>query len=300
MKHEHWEEDLQAVARSLAYPSTPDVRSAVAAQLSESNRSRQMLPRRMSRPTSSRRISLHPVWSVVVMLMILIGGLWSVPQVRAAVREWLQIGAVRIWLVEPTPTATLPAAAPPAVTPVATPISPTVAAILTEQPTATPAASVLELWGEQTLDEAQTMVNFPIRLPTYPPDLGSPDHVFVQQMNGDFVVLVWTDPNDPTSVEQVLYQIEPAVGLNKGGPIQLRETTVHGQPAAWVMRNHYLRTEDGNFSTVRGIGQDVLLWTEIVDGQEITYRLETDLSEEEAVRVAESLKDFSHNPPDDE
>lgn len=297
MKHEHWEENLPTVASALAYPPTPDVRGAVASELTKSNRSRRLSMGPLATPprASLQRRSLRPVWVAVITLMVLIGGLWSVPQVRAGVREWLQIGAVRIWLVEPTPTAALPT-----VTPAATPISPTVAAILTEQPTATPAASVLDLWGEQTLDEAQTMVNFPIRLPTYPPDLGNPDHVFVQQMNGDFVVLVWTRPNDPTSVEQVLYQIEPAVGLNKGGPIQLRETTVHGEPAAWIMRNHYLRTEDGNFSTVRGIGQDVLLWTEIVDGQELTYRLETDLSEEDAVRVAESLDEVPHHPPDDE
>ena len=55
-------------------------------------------------------------------------------------------------------------------------------------------ASILDLKGKTSLPAARARVDFPIRLPTYPPDLGSPDGVFLQDINGAVVVLVWLTP----------------------------------------------------------------------------------------------------------
>ena len=261
------EKRLVQAGRDFAYPPTPDITQAVAEKLN----------------ADAHRGHLRPrlVWATALASVLLISGLMAVPTTRAAIAEWIQVGAVRIWLVDPTLTRLPPTETPSATTvwPAATPI-----------PTAIPLASVLDLWGKQTLAEAQTQVDFPIRLPTYPPDLGEPDHVFLQRTNGFFVVLVWTNADEPTQIRQVLYQIGPGVGIAKGGPLVLRETVVHGRPASWVAGQHLLFDRDRHFGQVRSIGQDVLLWTEMVNEQEITYRLETGLSEEKTIQIAESLR----------
>lgn len=250
-----WEEHLKAVARTFPYPPTPDLAGAV----------QQRLAHRGALPRGFRL--LRPTLAFLLALIMLLAGLWVVPSVRAALLEWLQIGAVRIWLVEPTPN---PTSAP--------------------QPIPTPLVSLFDLAGATTLTEAQQQAGFPLRLPTYPADLGAPDHVFVQQTNGWFVVLLWMEPTDRQQVRLVLYEVGPGVGLEKGMPTVLRETLVKGQPAIWIEGTHYLKQVNGDWGMVRFIDQEVLVWREAVDGQEITYRLETALPEAQAIAIAESLR----------
>lgn len=250
-----WEEQIRAVARTFPYPPTPDLADAVQQRLAH----RAALPRRVGQ--------LRPVLAFLLALIILLTGLLVVPTVRAALLEWLQIGAVRIWLVEPTPN---PTSAP--------------------QPTPTPLASLFDLAGATTLAAAQQQAGFPLRLPTYPANLGAPDHVFVQQTNGWFVVLLWMEPTDPQQVRLVLYEVGPGVGLEKGMPTTLRETLVKGQAAIWIEGTHYLKQVSGDWAIVRFIDQEVLVWREVIGGQEITYRLETALPEAQALTIAESLR----------
>lgn len=257
-----WEQRITRAGADFVYPDTPDIAAAVATRLAGEKKSRPPLPK--------TRLALAAVMGMSILALVLI----SSPGARAAIIEFFQIGAVRIWLVEPTLTPERTREAP----------------LSGQIPTQEPLASVLDLSGETTLDEAQKRVGFPLRLPSYPPDLGAPQHVFVQRTNRPLVVLVWTYVDDPERVRMVMYQIGPDTGIEKGGPMVLRETTVHGRPAAWISGIHYLETASRVWGHVRAIGQDVLLWSEEVDEQEITYRLETDLSEAEAVRVAESLR----------
>ena len=208
----------------------------------------------------------------------------AIPPVRAAVLEFLRIGAIQINLVEPTatpaPTSTpIPAAA----------AKPTAAPSPTPRPSATPAQSVLDLYGETTLDKAQAAFPAPIRLPTYPDDLGLPDHVFLQDLDGPVVVLVWMDRDEPSRVRLSLHILAPGTFALKGRPTTLRETTVHGNPALWTTGPYMLqfrRGAVGDYDARRLVQGNVLLWTE----GRYTYRLETDLSMDEAVKVAESLK----------
>jgi hypothetical protein len=407
----HWEDRVQRVARTFVYPPTPDLVDAVQRRLIE----------RRSAPDTFRR--LRPAWAIGLAVVLLLAGLLTVPPVRAAIREWLQIGAVRIWLVEPTPTASSLAPAPPTIpTPLtslfdlagATTLAdaqskatfplrlPTYPADLgdpdgvffqelggdavifvwldaaqpararlslhilgpntfaekgnstrleqttvngqpafwTEGPymlayrrgtaadldmrrlieghvliwregdltyrleTDLPlpeAARVAEslvtipppalnLTGKTTLAKAQAQLDFPMRLPTQPADLGAPDHIFVQETNGRFAVLVWMEPADPQRVRLVLYEIGPGVGIAKGPPPVLRETLVNGRAAAWLEGSHYLEHVNGDWGITRFIDQDVLVWSELVEGKELTYRLETALSEAQAIAIAESLQ----------
>lgn len=408
-----WEARVHTIARRFAYPPTPALADAVQQRLTE--------------PAArfSQRQWLRPVLAFGLVLALLIAGLLAVPPVRAAIAEWLQIGAVRIWLVTPTPA---PLPLPPAPSPQPTPtllptlfdlagattlaaaqqqvdfpvrlptypadlgapdgvyyqdlggpalvlvwldpaqptrarlslhiLGPTVfaekgnvgrveqttvngqPALWTEGPyllayrrgnaidwdiqrlveghvllwtadqltyrleTSTSLAEAvriaeslvalpppaLNFAGKMTLAKAQTQVSFPIRLPTYPATLGEPDHVYVQQTNGWFVVLIWMEPNDPQRVELILYELGPGVGLSKSPPPVLRSTQVHQRPAVWIEGIHYLEHAINGWNAVRIIDQDVLVWHEDVDGEEITYRLETTLTEAQGVQIAESMR----------
>jgi hypothetical protein len=147
----------------------------------------------------------------------------------------------------------------------------------------------LDLAGATTLAEAQAQVNFSIRLPVYPEDLGQPDRVFFQRIGGPAVVLVWLDDTQPDRVRLSLHQLGPGTFAEKGNPGQVQETTVNGQRAIWAEGPYVLQFRQGrrvDFDLRRLVEGRVLIW---VEGQ-ITYRLESSLSMEEAVRVAESLR----------
>jgi hypothetical protein len=216
----------------------------------------------------------------VLVVLLILGGLLAVPQVRAALVEYLQIGAVRIFLIEPTLTPTpTPAPASSEERPV----------IVTLQPTPTPLASLLDLAGETTLAKAEERAGFAVRLPTYPANLGLPERVFLQDMHGSVVVLVWLDPTQPGRVRLSLHELGPGTFAQKGEPSVIQETNINGQRALWTTGPYILQIRRGSqieYDLRRLVEGHVLLWGE----GETTYRLETDLPLEEAVKVAESLR----------
>lgn len=269
-QNDQWEARVQHLAHRFTYPPTPDIASSVKEQLNVEKSRHQSA--RLSRDQISRQLA----WAATVVLLIL-AGLLAVPQVRAAVVEFLQIGAIRIFLAEPTATATVPPRQ------LATPSG------QPPRPSATPIASLLDLAGATTLAEAEQQAGFTVRLPTYPQDLGTPDQVFLQNLGGPVVVLIWLDPNDPERVRLSLHQLGPNTFAEKGDPGAIQETTVHGQPALWTEGPYLLQFRRGSqvdYDMRRLVTGHVLIWAE----NEITYRLETDLPLEEAVQVAESLQ----------
>jgi hypothetical protein len=138
-----------------------------------------------------------------------------------------------------------------------------------------------------TLDEARQTVNYSILLPSYPPDLGQPDRVFIQEAEGDMTILVWIDPQDPTQVLMSLHMIPPTSwAVDKMDPARIEETTVNGQRAIWAVGPYPLRFSNGNLDFVRLVDGHVLIWAQ----GNITYRLETILDLDEAIKVAESLE----------
>jgi hypothetical protein len=251
---QQWETRLRQAGRHLPYPATPDLTGAV----------REQLVRDVARPAVYRR---RLAWAALIVLALLVG-LMAVPQVRARVLEVLRLGGVEI-ILEPTPAATL---RPGTRTPAA--------------PTQPPLASVLDLSGETTLDEAQTELSFPIRLPTHPADLGPPDRVFLQDLGGPAAVLVWLDDEHPGRVRLSLQQLGPGALVWKLEPEAIEETTVNGERALWAEGPYLLKTQRGDLEQRRLVQGHVLVWNE----GEITYRLETDLPLEEGVRIAESLR----------
>jgi hypothetical protein len=265
---------LRQVADTFSYPPSPDIASAV----------RWRLEHAPTRPAQFRR---YLAWGVVIALVIL-AGLMAVPQVRAAVFEILRIGAVRIVPVAPTPLVTpaVPTSAPASVAPIPTPLNKTQA---TPSPSPTPLSSVLDLAGETTLAEARAKVSFPIRLPAYPADLGAPDHVFLQDLGGPMVVLVWMDGTQPGRVRMSLHELGPGTFAEKVQPPVIEATTINGQPAVWTEGPYLLQFLRGGqvvYETQRLVEGHTLVWTQ---GQ-VTYRLESDLTLTEAARIAAALK----------
>lgn len=258
-----WEEQLQTLVRTFPYPPTPDLAGAVERHLAGQ-------PARRWATTAALRF-LQPAWGAFLVLLLLLAVLLTVPPVRAALQEWLQIGAVRIWLVEPTATPT-----PQPKTP-------------TPRPTATPIASLFDLAGATTLAEAQQKAGFPLRLPSYPTALGQPEGVFYQDIGGSAVVLLWLDRKQPTRAKLSLHILGPNTFAEKGNATRLAQTTVNGQPAFWTEGPYmlvYHRGTTTDYDIRRLVAGHVLIWTE----GDLTYRLETDESMAAAIRIAESLR----------
>lgn len=209
---------------------------------------------------------------LALILMLLLS---AVPSVRAGVLAFLRIGTVSVALSPTVPSLTAPTAAPTASAP------PT--------PTVAPLTTVLDLAGETTFADAQRRATFPIRLPSYPPDLGLPDKVFFQDLGGPAVVLVWMDPAQPSKVRFSLHQLSATTFAQKGEPVAIAQTQVNGRAALWTDGPYMLEYVRGNqapYGARRIVNGHVLLW----EDQGVTYRLETELTLAEAVRIAESLR----------
>ncbi|MCB0083606.1 MAG: hypothetical protein KDE47_21855 [Caldilineaceae bacterium] len=257
-----WEQTVARRAATLAYPPTPDIAAEVA--------------RRLEQPSARHRhFALRPAWAGLLALLAILAGLLLAPPIRAAIMTFLQIGAVRIELSEPTV-----ASQPTLSTPV-------------PKPTTTPQflESWLDLSGEVSLAEARAQLGIPLRLPTYPGGLGEPDRVYVQKVggSGSFVLFIWLESAQRQQPRLTLMQMEPNAFVTKGEPEEIVETMVHGQRALWTTGPYGLVYKSRGIQFVRLIDGHVLIWTEQVGEQEITFRLESGLSMAEAVRVAESL-----------
>lgn len=254
LERELSENQLRSIAKGLDYPRTPNIAGSVMTRLRASNR-----PRFLSRKLA---------WSLT-MIVVLFSSLMLIPPVRAAVVEFIQIGIVRIF---PRPTES-----PIDTIGTATPALPSKPLLL----------SLSRIAGETTLADAQERVGYSILLPSYPAELGLPDHVFLQDADGVMTILVWLDPADSDRVLMSLHFIpEGSWGYEKSEPRTIEETDVNGQRAIWAVGPYPLRLVDDNLDFTRLIDGNVLIWAE----GELTYRLETNQTLEEAIKTAESLE----------
>jgi hypothetical protein len=276
MMYEGLDRRLQREALQFEFPPTPDVASAIRGRLGA--RPPRALP------------TLSPARALLVLALAFAAVLLAVPSVRATVFEALQVGVVRILLGEPeaeqvATTATpaggvLDAASTPAgEAPEDSSLGPPVTQV--PQP-----SSLDELAGETSLEEAQRLAGFEIRLPAYPPDLGAPDRVFYQPI-GPTVILVWADPGGLKRPRLSLFILGKTVLLDKAEPTVLERTEVGGELAYWAEGPYMLAIRGERDLKLRYLVQGhVLIWAE----GGLTYRLESGLLLEEALRIAESLQ----------
>jgi hypothetical protein len=250
-------EQLEAGLRELAAALPYPPTPDLAARLRE---------RPATRPQARRRLRL------ALGLLAALLALLAVPQVRAAVARAIQLGAISIRFEEPTP-------AP------AEPLPPT------------PIASLLDLAGETTLEQAAQSLPYPIRLPSYPAQLGPPDRAFLQVFDRSrtMLVLIWLDPQQPDGIGMSLTMLDSSALADKGFVVKtgseiLQEVRVGGERALWLRGPHFLEIRRGDgqsgYDLRRLVEGEVLIWTE----GDLTYRLESHLALAEAIRVAESLR----------
>jgi hypothetical protein len=271
---ERLESQLRRAGQDFEYPRTPEA-AVLIGRRGGVNR----------RVHSERRLQpqgrVRPVWVAALVALALLVSALSMPRVRAAVAEFLQIGVVRIFQTAPTDLPPRPT--PP---PTALPASPAAAGTTApEFPMDLIPSDRLD--GATTLEAAQRAVPFPVRLPAYPPDLGAPDGVYLQEMDGAMLVLVWNDRAQPERPALSLNMIEPGSwAITKVQPLVVTETSVDGRPAVWAVGPYLLQLKNQNLEIGRLIDGNVLIWEQ--DG--VTYRLETALPLEEAIKIAESLE----------
>ena len=248
------ESNLREIAAQFVYPPTPDIAAHERRRLTAGQPV-------VGRPVANRPARL--LAGAVATLLLLLAVALLVPQTRAALLEFLNIGAIRILVDEEPPT-----------------------------PAPIPERTLLDVAGATTLAEASSSAEFEVLLPTYPADLGPPDRVYVQQVEAaendeQVVILTWLDPSRPDEAWLSLYQIAvPFYGIKQATVDIINETRVNGQQAFWVAGPHRLQLPDGGYRDWFFVPGNVLIWT---DGQ-MTYRLESGMSMEEAVRIAESLE----------
>ncbi|MBZ0303740.1 MAG: hypothetical protein K8J31_28630 [Anaerolineae bacterium] len=201
----------------------------------------------------ARRRSLRLAWAGA--LLTVLAAVVLIAPLRAAVMEWLRIGVITIGIGEaPTLTPALP--------------------------------TLLNLFGETTMAEAQAAAGFPLRQPA---DFGPPDRVYQQSADGRAFVLVWLE--DPVARRPAisLYQFaadSPAYGKMLS---IAANTQVHDAPAIWTDVPHLLQYQgiSGVFTQRAFLVEGhVLIWAEAG----VTYRLESTLTEAETVAIAESLR----------
>ncbi len=274
---EKLENALIRAGKSIAYPETPPLAARVRAEL---------------HPKPRRALGL-PRWALTALaaMVIAVALLVAFPAARDALAQILGLRTIRIIFV--TPTRPLPPTAPPSTTgerrrgegtPTATP-----------PPTHTPAPRTQ--CCETTLADARAQAKFKILLPLTP----KPSRVFVQDTSSFLsgsqqIIFVFGDPSAPTftlyEATNVLYgKLLAVYGTGGEGGTIISETAVSGNRALWLSgAPHILVYLDANgqpqFATERTVNANTLGW----EAGNVTYRLETSASEEEAIRFAESLR----------
>lgn len=218
-----FEQHIQHIAQNLPYPPTPPLRKGVA----------------------RRQPAYRLRYAVVALLIMGFSGL-LIPDIRAAIVDFLNIGAVTIYLdgtnAEGDPL------------------------------------DLGQVSGETTLAAAQRDVDF--TLLAFPDDPA--DRVFVQN---DLVIFVWITGNE---IEKALYQTADESWQIVKTVDTIVETHVRDYAAYWVSVPHpveFYYDDEIQREWTQLVTGKVLGWAQ--DG--ITYRLETDLSLDDARALAESL-----------
>ncbi len=264
-----FEEQLRTAARGLKYPRTPDVSRAVRFKLTRS---------RLSRTRVILRIG-------VVTIVILLALALAVPPVRAQLAGFFRIGVIRIFPFQP-PTATAFAEVPLTATSARIGNNPFPTTVTATPTTDNTPAALHGLAGLTTLDQAQKLTGFRIQLPSYPKDLGKPDFVFYQNQI-KMLVLAWLDHGNSQQIRLSLYEfLSTNIIVNKFEPVIVKETTVKGTHAIWAEGPYLVQVTSGDYEMRSIVTGHSLIWEQAG----ITYRLETDLTLEEAVKIVESLR----------
>jgi hypothetical protein len=265
------EQRLSALGGALDLPATPDLAGAAGTRL-RAPRVRGLLQMPLLRSAAWR-------WAMAASLLLLLGGsaVLASPGGRDALAERLGLRGVKITYVA------------------------TVPAVVTEPPGQTPAplGNTLALGRSVSTAEAQRSVAFAVLGPE-PDRFGTPDAVYLgAPPPGGQVSLVYRareglPPAETIGIGMLFTQFRgsvdtPFVEKLLAAGTRLERVSVGGRPGYWIEgRAHAFLYRDANGQPrderIRLAG-NTLLWEQ--DG--LTLRLESALSRDEALRVAESI-----------
>jgi hypothetical protein len=266
MTERELEATLSDVGERLAYPRPTRLADAVGARLREPRRGRWWDALR------SPRYAFAPVLATLAVLALAV--LVALPDARAAARDFLHAWGIDIFR------------APAIATPVASP---------------SPRSG---LGAATTLEDARLRADFTVRVPT-DPRLGAPDEVYRDRADAtgarQRISLVYTQrAGIPISHEPGVSVLvvefrgrfdESLIGGKVAGPeTRIESLSVNGARGVWLEGAPHLffyRDEAGNVwtETLRLAG-NTLIWEQ--DG--VTFRLEAQVSREEALRIAASFR----------
>lgn len=253
---QQWAQTVARSAASLAYPPTPDL---AARWQADSLRWESSSPH-------LRRVRLG--WAIAMLLLAL---LVVSPPVRAGLLRLIQIGSVNIQLRDPD---TIPARE------------------VVQLPAATGMDEYLATFTDEVaLASAAEQVGFLLRVPALLP---LPHQVYEDRTN-KVVTMVWKSTGDTEeSVPAhgaILQQLGEGAVLWKMAPPTIEATLVHGTRALWTGGPYWVIQPDGVVIERHMVDTHALIWQE----GNVTYRLESALSMQDAVRIAESLVPVSQS-----
>ena len=225
--------------------------------------------RRAARDARRRRDRLVPV-AVTALLLVIAVALAS-PQVRATAQEFLHLRGIDIFRVPALPTLT---------------------------PSAPPSRSDLFDGQRVSLAEARARAGFRLVVPAA---LGDPDEVYLSAIpTGDRVTLVYLAPPERPGtlvpgVSAVIVEMRARLDTGfmakiAGGATAIEEVSVNGGPGFWLAGEpHFFFYRDAT-GTVRQetlrLAGNTLLWQQ----GDLTFRVEAQVSRDEALRIASSLR----------
>ena len=263
------ERALADLGASLEFPSTPDLAAAVTARVEAGPARSPARRRRWPGLVGWRRLAVAGLAVVLLAAAVLVAS----PGTREAVARRLGLRGVGVRIGGPPP--------------------PTV--------TTTPGARLdLGLGERVTLAEARRRVGFPVLVPTAA-GFTRPDAVFVDEAvpAGGRVDLVYRArtglPASPFTDAGLLiteFRGQPTPEFLKKVTVMgvVQEVTVGGQPGYWFSGEpHFFTYQDarGNLREEQTrLAGNTLIWQR----GDLTLRLEGELSKEEALRIAESMR----------
>ena len=264
-----WQQALEQTARRFDYPPTPAIIDSVRLRglTADGRRPTAVSPSGSGRPSAvGRRLA----WGLAALALVVLA-LLAVPPTRAALMSFFaRVGAINIFIDETAPTVVPPTAEP------STPQLPA-----PEAREVGHSLALIDLGEPTTVAEANQRLGFAPRLPAA---LGEPDEVYLHRdVDLPAVTLVWRGADGkPLSLTQIGVAEFARKMVSEGG---VQETTVNGAAAMWLPGPHTLLLFGDWQPNPIPITSNVLIWA----GDGYTYRLEGDLTLEEAVAIAESV-----------
>lgn len=209
-----------------------------------------------SRPGLARRRGLALAFAL---LAVAVAAVLAVPQTRAAILEFFHLRGVSIERVGELPTVPLQRD-----------------------------FNKLFLGEKVSLDEARDRVDFEVVVPEA---LGDPDGVYFQESPpGGMVSLVYGTPEHPRALfTQFRGSVEEVIFKKTAAGTQIDSVQVGGEPGYFLSGNphefSYLDTRGEYRQEIVRLAGNTLLW----ERGRVTLRLEADINEEEAIKIARSV-----------